>query len=421
MCRPLRPRDQPLPLVLTSDSPASPGAALALYGGSPVRTTPLQYGRQDIGEDDIAAVGAVLRSEWLTTGPVVHEFERAFAAFCGAPEAVAVSSGTAALHAALHALGVGPGDEVIVPPMTFAATANAAVYLGATPVFADVDPGTLLLDPERVVERISAKTRAIVGVDYAGQPCDWDALEELARAHDIPMVADACHAVGARVEGRAAGTLADLTVFSLHPVKHFTTGEGGMITTSDPDLARRMRDFRNHGITTDARARCEAGAWFYEMVELGYNYRITDFQCALGLSQLRKVPGWLERRRGIAARYDDALVGGVGFRPLAVRSDVEHAYHLYVVRTPASFAGGRDRAHAALHAEGIAANVHYIPVHLHPFYRERFGTGPGLCPVAEAAYGEILSLPLFPAMVDGDVDDVLAAVAKVTAALVDAQ
>jgi perosamine synthetase len=413
--------DHPVPLALRSEHAGTSRPDLALYGGSPVRTTPLPYGRQDIDEEDIAAVAAVLRSAWLTTGPVVEEFERAFASFCGAPESVAVSSGTAALHAALHALRIGPGDEVIVPPLTFAASANAAVYLGATPVFADVDADTLLLDPERVAERITTRTRAIVGVDYAGQPCDWDALAELAGAHGIGLVADACHAVGARAGGRAAGTLADLTAFSLHPVKHFTTGEGGMITTADPDLARRMRSFRNHGITTDARARGEAGAWFYEMVELGYNYRITDFQCALGLSQLRKVPGWLERRRDIAARYDDALAGGAGFRPLAVRSDVEHAYHLYVVRTPASFAGGRDRAHAALHAEGIAANVHYIPVHLHPFYRERFGTGPGLCPVAEAAYGEILSLPLFPAMVDGDVDDVLAAVAKVTAALVDAQ
>jgi perosamine synthetase len=390
---------------------------LALDGGTPVRERLLPYGRQTIDEVDVAGVSEALRSDWLTTGPRVGEFERSVADFCGAAEAVAVSSGTAALHTAYHALGIGPGDEVIVPPLTFAATANAVAYVGATPVFADVDPGTLLLDPARVVERVTPRTRAIVGVDYAGQPCDWKALRDIAREHDLSLVADACHALGARDGARFVGTLADLTVFSFHPVKHLTTGEGGMITTDDPALARQMRVFRNHGLTTDARQRGQEGGWFYEMVDLGYNYRLTDIQCALGLAQLPRLDRWIARRRAIAARYDAGLRDGGGFQPLQVRTGVEHAYHLYVVRVGGRVGGGRDHVHRALHAEGIGVNVHYIPVHLHPYYRDRFGTTRGMYPVAESAYDEILSLPIFPGMSDDDVGDVLAALAKVEAAL----
>jgi perosamine synthetase len=387
-------------------------------GHAPVRSEVLPYGKQWIDDDDIAAVVAVLRSDWLTTGPVVPEFEAAFAGLCDAAESVAVSSGTAGLHTAMYALGIGPGDDVIVPPLTFAATANAVLYVGATPVFADVDPGTLLLDPSRAESRITARTRAIIGVDFAGQPCEWTALRELAGRHGLKLVADACHAVGAAYHGRPAGSLADVSVFSLHPVKHVTTGEGGVCTTDDAALAARMRTFRSHGITSDARQRAQTGAWYYEMVELGYNYRITDFQCALGLSQLKKVGVWGERRREIAARYDAALRDIPGFEPLAVRSDALHAYHLYVVRVDGTQpGGGRDAAFDALRAEGIGANVHYVPVHLHPYYRERLGTGPGLCPVAEQAFGEILSLPIFPRMSDADIADVITALRRVSAVL----
>ncbi len=366
----------------------------------------IPYGRQSVDDDDIAAVVAVLRGDWLTTGPAVDVFERSFADYVGAQHAVAVATGTAALHAAMRALGVGPGDEVIVPPMTFAATVNAVVYEGATPVFADVDPSTLLLDPESVAERISPRTKAVVGVDYAGQPCDWPKLAALAKPRGIALVADGCHALGAELEGRRVGTLADLTTFSFHPVKHITTGEGGLVTTDDPALAARMRRFRNHGITTDQRQRAAKGTHAYDLVELGFNYRLSDIACALGTSQLRKQPAWLERRRAIADRYDAALQGHDDIAPLARRAGSAHAWHLYVVRV-AGGASQRDALFQTLRSEGIGTNVHYLPVHLHPFYRERFGTREGLCPVAEAAYASILSLPMYPAMSDDDVARVI--------------
>ena len=395
-------------------SPLASESALALHGGVPVRATLLPYGRQSIDDDDVQAVADALRSPWLTTGPKVAEFERAFAGFVGAHEAVAVSNGTAALHAAVYALGIGPGDEVIVTPMTFAASANCVVYQGGTPVFADVDPETLLIDPTKVAALITPRTRAIVAVDYAGQPCDYDALREIAVRHGLHIIADACHAVGGSDHGRAVGTLADLSTFSLHPVKHFTTGEGGLITTDNPDLARRMRLFRNHGITTDHRQREQQGSWIYEMVDLGYNYRLTDIQCALGLSQLGKLRGWVERRQAIAARYAIAFAELPAVRPLAVRPEATHAYHLYMVRFDlARLKADRATIFQALRAEGIGVNVHYIPVHLHPFYQQRFGTGPGLCPVAEAAYEELITLPIFPTMSDQDAQDVVAAVGKV--------
>lgn len=393
------------------------GSALAIDGGAPVRDRPLPYGRHTVGEDDVRAVVEVLRSDWLTTGPKVREFERAFAHWVGAGEAVAVSSGTAALHAAMHVVGVGPGDEVIVPSMTFAASANAIVYCGATPVFADVDPETLLIDVTDAQAKITPRTRALVGVDYAGQACDYDALRALARCHGLALVADACHSLGGRYRDRAVGTLADLNIFSLHPVKAMTAGEGGVVTTESFERAHALRRFRNHGITSDHFQREQLGSWLYEMVELGHNYRLSDIQCALGLSQMKKLGAWVCRRRDIARRYDEAFRELAPIRPLTTREHVEHAYHLYVVQLePRSLAVDRARIFAALRAEGIGVNVHYLPVHLHPYYRERFGTGPGLCPRAEAAYERILSLPIFPAMSDDDVDDVVRAVWKVISA-----
>jgi perosamine synthetase len=378
----------------------------------------LPYGHQWIDDDDIAAVTEVLRSGWLTTGPKVVEFEQAFATFTGAREAVAVNSGTAALHAAMRALAIGPGDEVIVPAMTFAASANCVVYEGGTPIFCDVDPQTLLIDPTDAEKKLTPRTRAIVAVDYAGQPCDYDALRSLAGGRGLKLVADACHAVGGADRGRRVGSLADLSTFSFHPVKHITTGEGGMITTDSPELAARMRQFRNHGITTDARQREAAGSWFYEMTDLGFNYRLSDIQCALGWSQLKKLPAWVERRRAIAALYDEAFARIPAVRPLAVRTQAAHAYHLYVVRLDlARIRGSRAEVFAALRREGIGVNVHYIPVHLHPYYRRRFGTGPGNCPAAEAAYEEILTLPIFPKMTDADARRVIETLAGVLASL----
>jgi perosamine synthetase len=383
---------------------------LAIDGGDPVRKVMLPYGRQWLTDDDIAAVVEVLRSDWLTTGPKVDEFEQVFADFVGATEAVAVSNGTAALHAAMFALDIGPGDEVIVPPITFAASANCVVYLGGTPVFVDVDPDTLLLDPTKIEAAITAHTKAIIAVDYGGHACDYDALRDIAARHGLALVDDACHAIGGSYKDRSVGTLADLNTFSLHPVKHVTTGEGGMITTHDPQLAQRMRVFRNHGITTDHRQREHLGSWFYEMVGLGYNYRLTDIQCALGISQLRHLPEWITRRQAIARKYDAVFAEIPAIKPLDVRPDTSHAYHLYVIRVTDL---NRTAVFSALRAEGIGVNVHYIPVHLHPFYQHRFDTGPGLCPVAEAAYEQIISLPIFPRMTDSDVNDVIQAVSKV--------
>jgi perosamine synthetase len=372
----------------------------------------LPYGRQWLEDDDIAAVVEVLRSDWLTTGPGVGGFEEAFAKEAGAKHAVAVSSGTAALHAAMYALGIGPGDQVVVPAMTFAASANCVVYQGGTPVFADVDPDTLLLDPDSVRSRITPRTKAVIAVDYAGQPCDYDALREITDQHGLALVDDACHALGARYKGRPAGSLADLNTFSFHPVKHITTGEGGMVTTDDAGLAQKMRLFRNHGITSDHHQRDKQGSWFYEMVDLGYNYRITDFQCALGMSQLGKLSNFVALRRNIARRYDGAFAQSPLVQPLRVREDAAHSYHLYVVLLKTGGAGAtRAQVFAALRAQGIGVNVHYVPVHLHPYYRDRFGTRPGLCPVAEAAYQRMLSLPMFPRMARQDVDDVVAALA----------
>ncbi|MDJ0818614.1 MAG: UDP-4-amino-4,6-dideoxy-N-acetyl-beta-L-altrosamine transaminase [Desulfobacterales bacterium] len=367
----------------------------------------IPYGRQQIDEDDIRAVIEVLRSDWLTTGPKVAEFETEFARQVGTSEAVAVSNGTAALHTAMHALGIGPEDEVIVPTMTFAATANCVVFQGATPVFVDVDPDKLLIDPDRVEEKITSRTKAVIAMDYAGHPADYGALKTITEDRGIALVADACHALGALYKTRAVGSLATLTTFSFHPVKHITTAEGGMVTTSEPMLALRMRNFRNHGITSDHYQREAQGSWFYEMVELGYNYRLTDLQCALGISQLRKLRAWIDRRQSIAQQYRQFFSRLPAVKPLSVAEFVENAYHLFVVRIDFSkLSFDRATLFTELRGRGVGVNVHYIPVHLHPFYRNNFGTGPGLCPVAEAAYEEILSLPMHAGMTDEDVETV---------------
>ena len=372
----------------------------------------LPYGRQEIADVDIKAVVEALVSGWLTTGPRVSEFERAFAAHVGAAEGVAVNSGTAALHCAMRAIGAGPGDEVIVPAITFAASANAALYEGATPVFADIEPDTLLIDPASVAARITPKTRAIVAVDYAGQPADYDALAQLAKPHGIRIIADACHAPGAIYKGRPTGTLADISCFSFHPVKHLTTCEGGMTVTDDPDMATHMRRFRNHGIGSDHRSREAAGAHAYDMAELGFNYRLPDVQCALGLAQLKRLSGWVEARQRIARLYDDALASLAEAVPLKTHSGRTNAHHLYVVRLMDGI--DRDRVFTRLRADGIGANVHYAPVYLHSYYAQ-LGYKPGLCPAAEAASRQIITLPMFPAMTEADVRRVVGALTRATA------
>lgn len=387
---------------------------LAIDGGKPARGSFLPYGRQSVEESDIEAVVEVLRSDWLTTGPKVAEFEQVFAERVGAAYAVSFNSGTAALHAAAFAAELKPGDQAITTPLTFVATANSVLYQGATPVFADVLSDTLNLDPGQVTRKISAKTKAIFPVDYAGHPADLAALIELARKHGLVVIEDACHALGAEYGGRKIGGIADMTVFSFHPVKHITTGEGGMVTTANSHFAERLRLFRNHGISSDAHARQKAGQWHYEMIALGYNYRLPDFACALGIEQLKRLDQNLARRRAIAAKYSRAFDDMPGVITPNVRRDVNPAWHLYPIRLElARLTTGRVGIFRALRAENIGVNVHYIPVHYHAYYRERFGLRNGEFPVAEDAYARLISLPMFHGMTDQDSDEVITAVEKV--------
>ena len=388
--------------------------ALAIEGGTPVRSTLLPYGKQAVDEADIQVVVEVLRSDWLTTGPKVAEFEEAFAIRVSAAYAVSFSSGTAGLHAAAFVAGLSAGDEAITTPMTFAATANCVLYQGAVPVFTDVSPDTLNLDPGQIAAKISPKTRAIIGVDYAGHPAEWNALREIAQKNGLVVIEDACHALGAEYGPQRVGSIADLTVFSFHPVKHITTGEGGMVTTNDANRAEMLRRFRNHGISSDARQRQSAGQWHYEMVLLGFNYRLPDIACALGLEQLKKLDANLARRREIAARYAAAFREMPGIIAPVVRPEVNPAWHLYPIRLDLKkLAADRGQIFRALRAENIGVNVHYIPVHLHPYYRDRFGYQGGEFPVAEGAYERLISLPMFHAMTDQDVSDVVQAASKV--------
>jgi perosamine synthetase len=387
---------------------------LAVHGGPAVRSKTLPYGHQTIGTPDVEAVVEALRSAWLTTGPAVDQFERDFASTIGAEHAIAVSSGTAALHTACHALRIGKGDEVIVPATTFIASSNSVIYVGGVPVFADVEADTLTISASDVEAKITDRTKAIVAVDFAGLPCNYEALRAIADARGIPILSDSCHSLGATVGGAPAATLADISVFSFHPVKHITTGEGGMICTNQSEWATRARRFRNHGIATDHRQRSMTRTFHYEMVELGYNYRITDLQCALGSSQLRQLPTFLEKRRRIAAYYDEQIQKRTDVQPLARRRGAANAYHLYVVKFQLErLRADRSALFAALNAEGIGVNVHYQPVYQHPYYRQQFGDQSGCCPEAERAYERILSLPIFPEMSMGDAEDVIAALRKV--------
>ncbi len=374
----------------------------------------MPYGRQQVEEDDIAAVVGVLRSDWLTTGPNIEEFENALAERVGANYAVAFSSGTAALHGAVFAAGLGEGDKAIVPPLTFAATANCLLYQGATPVFADILNDTLTIDPAEIRKHITPRTKAILPVDYTGHPTELEAIRAIADEYHLIVIEDGAHALGATYHNRPIGTLSEMTMFSFHPVKHITTGEGGMITTNDAKLAERLKLFRSHGINSDARKRQEEGGWYYEMTALGYNYRLTDIGAVLGLSQLKRLEGNLTRRREIAARYTEAFAELPGVIAPRVRANVEPAWHLYPIRIDRQhLTADRAEIFRALRAENLGVNVHYVPVHLHPYYRERFGYRGGEYPIAEAAYENLISLPMFHAMTDKDVQDVICAVEKV--------
>lgn len=389
----------------------------------------LPYGRQTVTEEDIAAVVAVLRSDHLTQGPVVAEFERRFAARVGARHAVAVNSATAALHLALRVSGVGAGQRVLTSPITFLASANAAAYVGATPDFVDIDPITRTLSPVAVKAAWRDDVRAVVAVDYAGQSADLPALSRVARDSGAVLIDDASHAVGGAFqhEGRAwflgGNHWADFTVFSFHPVKTLTAGEGGMLVTDRDDWAEAARSLRSHGIVRDPTRfspfgpedpLSERGPWFYEMQELGWNYRITDIQCALGMSQLDRLDAVLARRREIVAAYDAAFADLSWLRGPRLRDPADSSlasWHLYTVEIDfAAIRQTRTEVMARLRVAGVGSQVLYIPVHLQPWYRRTYGYGPGKCPIAEAFYGRALSLPLYPALTDADIAHVVAMV-----------
>ncbi|MDQ2689660.1 MAG: aminotransferase class I/II-fold pyridoxal phosphate-dependent enzyme, partial [Chloroflexota bacterium] len=382
----------------------------------------IPYGRQSVDEDDIAAVAEVLRGDFLTTGPMIPAFEAALAEAGGTRHAVAVSSGTAALHAMYFAAGIGPGDEIITSPLTFAATANAALYLGATVRFADVDPATGNLDPACVEPLVTPRTRAIVGVDYAGQPADYDALRELATGAGAALLADAAHSLGATDRGRPVGTLADASALSFHPVKPITTAEGGAVLTGDEELARRAARFRTHGITRDAdELEADEGPWYYEQHDLGFNYRLTDVQAALGIAQLERLDGMLADRARVAGWYGERLAAlggaepGAGdpdglVLPLADRGAERRSWFVYIVRVPTGV--DRDGVIAALDAEGIDARPYLPCIHLMPPYRERFGYGEGDFPVAEGFSRRAVALPFYPHLPEGDVERVVAALGR---------
>ncbi|MGH2444661.1 MAG: UDP-4-amino-4,6-dideoxy-N-acetyl-beta-L-altrosamine transaminase [Candidatus Limnocylindria bacterium] len=365
----------------------------------------IPYGRQWIDDEDVAAVTTVLRGDFLTTGPAIPAFEAALAAASGARYAVAVNSGTAALHAMYFAAGIRAGDEVVTSPLTFAATGNAALYLGATVRFADVDPATGNLDPEKVEPLVGPRTRAIIAVDYAGQPADYGALRRIAERHGLALLADAAHSLGATDGGRSVGTLADASALSFHPVKPITTAEGGAVLTGDSALAATAARFRTHGITRDAEVMGRNdGPWFYEQHDLGFNYRLTDILAALGTSQLRHLEAFITRRRRIAARYDVAFADLEAIETPSVREDVQPGWHLYVVMV--RDATRRRTFFERLRELGLGVQVHYIPIYHHPYYR-RLGFEPGGWPVAEDRYRRSVSLPIFPRMTDADVDSVI--------------
>lgn len=379
----------------------------------------LPYGKHSITEEDIAAVTAALRSDFLTQGPLVAAFERRFATRVGAKHAVAVCNATAALHLALKVAGIGPGHRVVTSPNTFLASANCAAYVGATPDFADTDPLTGTLDPVALARTWQADTRAVVAVDFAGQAADLPAIAQVARSRGAIVIEDACHAVGGQfhADGRiwniGGNPWADMAVFSFHPVKTLTTGEGGMLVTNCPDWAAQVRRLRSHGIERDPASfeLLAAEPWTYEMQELGYNYRLTDLQCALGLSQLDRLESVLARRRAIVAAYNEGLAGLPWFTPPGLRTPADAgttSWHLYAVQIDfAALGKSRAQVMTDLRSAGVGTQVHYIPVHLQPWYRKTFGYGPGQCPVAESYYERTLSLPLYPAMTDADVAHVV--------------
>jgi perosamine synthetase len=374
---------------------------LAIDGGEPVRKSLLPYGQQWIDQQDIAAVITTLESNYITQGPSIAEFENKIATYVGAKYAVAFCNGTAALHGACFAAGIGAGDEVITSPITFLASSNCVLYQGGTPVFADIKPDTYNIDPDCIEKRITPLTKAIIAVDFTGQPAEMAEINRIAQEHNLIVIEDAAHSLGAEYN-------------SFHPVKHITTGEGGIITTNSEEYYRKLLSFRNHGMTRDASVMTvNEGPWYYEMHELGYNYRMTDLQAALGSSQLNNLPAFIKRRKEIVNRYQTQFEALTGIRTPYQHPHAESSWHLYVIRFEReSFSKGRKEIFEAFRAENIGVNVHYIPVYNQPYY-QKLGYPAKQCREAENYYQEAISLPIFPKMQDDDVEDVIQTVVKI--------
>ena len=376
-----------------------------------LRKTYLPYGKQWIDEDDIKAVVDVLKGDYLTTGPTISAFEQKIAEYVGAKYAVAFSNGTAALHGACFAAGIGAGVEVITTPITFAASANCVLYQGGKVVFADIDPQTYNIDPAEIQKKITEKTKAIIPVDFTGQPVNLDKIHELARKYNLIVIEDAAHALGAKYRGKKVGSLSDMTMFSFHPVKHVTSGEGGMITTNNKEYYEKLLQFRSHGITREqGKLKENHGPWYYEMQFLGYNYRMTDIQAALGFSQMDKLDIFVGKRKEIVSKYNQAFQGMKQIITPFQDITGESSWHLYIIRLRLEeLVVGRKEIFEDLQKKNIGVNVHYIPVHMLPYYQE-LGYVKGSLPHAEKLYEEIISLPLFPAMSEQDIDDVISSV-----------
>lgn len=387
---------------------------LAIHGGKPVREQYLPYGKQSIDDEDIQTVINVLKGDFITTGPTINQFEEKVAAYVGAKYAVAFSSGTAALHGACFAAGISDGDEVITTPMTFVASANSILYQGGVPVFSDIDPHTYNIDPESIKQKITSKTKAIIPVHFTGQPVELDEILKIAQDYNLIIIEDAAHALGATYKDRKIGSIGDMTMFSFHPVKHITTGEGGIITTNNEAYYQKLLQFRTHGITRDSNKLLKNhGSWYYEMQTLGYNYRITDFQAALGLSQLQKLDSFISKRKQYVAMYQEELKELPEIIVPKQLNYVNSSWHLYIIRLNLSLLKvDRREIFQALQKENIGVNVHYIPVHLQPYY-QKLNYQKGICPKTEKLYEEIITLPLFSSMSKKDVNDVIQAVKKV--------
>lgn len=387
----------------------------AIEGGKPVREEFLPYGIQWLNEKEINEVIDSLKSDWITTGPKMRLFEEKFKQYKGAKYAVAVNSGTAALHVSTSCIDINPGDEVITTPLTFVASANCVVYRGGTPILADIKKDTYNIDPKEIKKKINSKTKAIIPVHFAGQPCDMDEISEIAEEHNLFVIEDAAHAIDAEYKGKKIGNISDLTIFSFHPVKNITTAEGGMVTTNNDEFNDKLLMFRTHGISKDAIKRFgKSGGFYYDMKYLGFRYNMSELHASLGIHQLEKLKNYQKRRREIVKIYNRELSNIEEMSIPFLKKDVKHSWHLYVIQLNLEkLKVDRDHIFKALREENIGVNVHYIPVHYHSYYQNKFGLKKGILPKVEWLFPRLLTIPLFPKMSDNDVYDVINAIQKV--------